>query len=108
MLKYPYGIRFSLCFVKLIYSRFFCNNGVIMSEALKPDLTLDTKGTLCPIPVLKTKEAIGKISSGQILEVLATDPGADPDIRAWARRTGNEFIDSKNEGGVWRIYVKKK
>lgn len=74
----------------------------------KPDHTLDVRGTLCPLPVLKTKIEIDRLASGQILEVLATDPGADPDLRAWARRTGNEFIASRTEGGVWKIYVKKK
>lgn len=79
-----------------------------MTAEFKPDKTLDTKGMLCPQPVLKTKVEMDKMASGQILEVVATDPGADPDIRAWAKRTGNLFLSSKAEGEVWRIYVKKK
>jgi TusA-related sulfurtransferase len=74
----------------------------------KPDTTLDARGLLCPIPVLRTKIEMDKLESGQILEVLATDAAADPDIKAWAKHTGNLFITSQKEEGSWKIYVKKK
>ncbi len=73
----------------------------------KSDKTLDCKGTLCPWPMVKTKEEMDKMDSGQILEVISTDPAAVPDIKAWAKRTDNIFISSKDEGEMWRIYVKK-
>lgn len=79
-----------------------------MAANLKPDHTLDTKGMLCPQPVLKTKVEMDKLIVGQILEILATDPGADSDIRAWAKHTGNTYISSETEEDVWKIYVKKK
>lgn len=75
---------------------------------IKSDYTLDTKGTLCPLPVLKTKVEMDKLASGKVLEVLATDPGAEPDLKAWAKRTGNVFLACKSEGEVLRIYVQKK
>ncbi len=78
-----------------------------MTSEVKPDQTLDTKGMLCPQPVLKTKVEMDQMTSGQILEVLATDPGADLDLRAWAKHTGNIFISTETEGDVWKIYVKK-
>jgi tRNA 2-thiouridine synthesizing protein A len=79
-----------------------------MAAEIKPDKTLDTKGMLCPKPVLMTKIEIDQLNSGQILEILATDPAADPDLRAWARRTGNIHLGTEVEGEVTKIYVKKK
>lgn len=79
-----------------------------MVTDFKPDRTLDTKGQLCPMPVLKTKIEMDKMDSGQILEVLSTDPGAEPDIKAWAKRTGNLFLTLETAGEVQKIYVKKK
>ena len=72
-----------------------------------PDKTLDCKGLSCPEPVLKTKMAINQMQTGQILEMVATDPGSANDIPAWARRTGNEIVESKEEGGVWKFLIKK-
>ncbi len=79
-----------------------------MVAEIKPDYTLDTKGLLCPQPVLMTKKEIDKLKSGQILEILATDPAADPDLRAWAKRTGNTYLSTEVEGEVTKVYVKKK
>ena len=57
-----------------------------------PDLTLDTKGLNCPLPILKAKKALGKIPAGGTLEVLATDPGTVKDFAAFCRQTGNELL----------------
>lgn len=69
--------------------------------------TLDTKGMNCPLPVLKTKKAIGMIESGEILEVLATDPAAVQDFEAFARSTGNELVEWNEDNGVFRFLLKK-
>lgn len=69
--------------------------------------TLDAKGLYCPGPVLETAKAMKQINIGEVLEVLATDPAAKPDIEAWARRTGNQILDIKQEGGVTKILVKR-
>ena len=76
-----------------------------MSENV--DKQLDCKGLSCPEPVLKTKMAINQMESGQVLEVVATDPGSANDMPAWANRTGNKIIESKEEGGVWTFLIKK-
>jgi tRNA 2-thiouridine synthesizing protein A len=55
------------------------------------DHVLDTKGLNCPLPVLKTKKAIGQVPSGGILQVLSTDPGSVADFEAFCRQTGNEL-----------------
>ncbi len=62
------------------------------------DHVLDTKGLNCPLPVLKTKKAIGQVPSGGILQVLSTDPGSVADFEAFCRQTGNELLESKTDG----------
>jgi len=69
--------------------------------------TLDTKGMNCPMPVLKTKKAIGMIAAGEILEVLATDPAAVQDFEAFTRSTGNELVEWNEDNGVFRFLIKK-
>jgi len=79
-----------------------------LTTDIKSDVTLDAKGLLCPMPILRTKIEMDKLSSGKILEIIATDPAADPDIRAWAKNTGNKFLGSEVNKEVWKIYVQKK
>lgn len=71
------------------------------------DQTLDVKGESCPMPVLQTKKEIDNIGDGEVLEVLATDPGAESDVQSWADRTGNEFLGLEKEGDVLRLYIRK-
>jgi TusA-related sulfurtransferase len=73
----------------------------------KVDLTLDCRGLLCPMPVLKTNTAIKKMKAGEILEMLATDPGAKPDILAWAKRTQNELLGIEEDAGTFKFYIRK-
>jgi tRNA 2-thiouridine synthesizing protein A len=72
-----------------------------------PDLTLDTKGLNCPLPILKAKKALGKIPAGGTLEVLATDPGTVKDFAAFCRQTGHELLDSGEDGGVFTFLIKR-
>lgn len=69
--------------------------------------TLDTKGLNCPLPILKAKKAIKDLQSGEVLEVLATDPGSVKDFEAFARATGNELMESNEDDGVFRFLLKK-
>lgn len=70
--------------------------------------TLDVRGKFCPIPVMETAKAITQVDVGDTLEVLATDPAADPDIKAWAKRMGHEVVSSeKLPDGVLKIVVKR-
>jgi tRNA 2-thiouridine synthesizing protein A len=73
----------------------------------KVDVTLDCRGLLCPIPVLRTSTAIKNLQVGQLLEVLATDPGAKPDMLAWSKRTGYELVRMEEEAGVLKFYIRK-
>ncbi len=74
---------------------------------MKADITLDTKGLLCPMPVLKTQKKIKEMSSGQILEVLTDDQGAKEDFPAWCEQTGNEFLGIEEEGETIKVFIKK-
>ena len=70
--------------------------------------TLDVKGASCPMPVVKTKGAIDDLAAGDILEVLATDPGSMSDIDGWASGTaGVELVDQEEGDDVYTHYVRK-
>ena len=71
------------------------------------DETLDCSGMSCPMPILKTKKAVDKLETGQVLKMIATDPGSKPDMDAWTRKTGNELVDYENEGEKHIFYIKK-
>ncbi len=75
---------------------------------MKHDVTLDTRGTLCPIPIVKTNQKVKELKPGEILEVLATDMGIKEDMPRWCQATGNEFLGLEEEGGVYKAYVRKK
>ena len=70
--------------------------------------TLDVKGASCPMPVVKTKQAIDDIEAGGVLEVLATDSGSMSDIDGWAAGTeGVELLDQREGDDVYKHYVRK-
>jgi TusA-related sulfurtransferase len=69
---------------------------------------VDARGLSCPMPIVKTAQAAKSLASGQLLEVLATDPGSTKDFTAWAKATGNELVEQTVEGGVYRFVLRKK
>jgi tRNA 2-thiouridine synthesizing protein A len=70
------------------------------------DQVLDAKGLNCPLPILKTKKAIKGMSAGQVLQVMATDPGSVADMTAFCNQTGNELLSQSNEGDVYTFEIK--
>ena len=74
---------------------------------MKADATLDTFGLLCPMPIIKTAQKMKELKVGQVLEVLATDPGIKEDMPAWCRATGNEYLGLEEERGEYRVYIRK-
>ncbi len=70
------------------------------------DKVLDAKGLSCPLPILKAKKALKDVPGGGTLEVLATDPGAVADFGAFCRTTGNQLVESTQEGKVFRFVIK--
>jgi TusA-related sulfurtransferase len=78
------------------------------SQLLNPDRKIDCIGLFCPMPIVKTREAIREMSVGQVLEVLADDPGSDPDLRSWTDRTGHELVETGRSGAIYRFLVRKR
>ena len=78
-----------------------------MTEELMSDGFLDCTGLLCPIPVVKTSRAIKTVDVGQILEMVATDPGSPPDMEAWSRQTGHELIQQTAGDGEFRFWFRR-
>ncbi len=70
--------------------------------------TVDAKGLSCPMPIVKTAQAIKGVASGELIEVLATDPGSLKDFTAWTKTTGNVLVEQSSEGGVHRFVIRKK
>jgi tRNA 2-thiouridine synthesizing protein A len=70
------------------------------------DVTLDAKGLNCPLPILRAKKALKDLPTGGTLEIQATDPGAVKDFEAFCRTTGNELLDSRQDGNVYTFTIK--
>jgi tRNA 2-thiouridine synthesizing protein A len=62
------------------------------------DKEIDTRGLNCPLPILRAKKALTDMASGQLLKVVATDPGSLRDFQAFARQTGNELVEQQQDG----------
>ena len=68
---------------------------------------LDAKGLACPMPIVRTKKAIGELETGQVLEVHTTDKGSKNDLTAWAKSGGHEILKDEEENGVFKFWIKK-
>lgn len=71
-------------------------------------VTVDAKGLSCPMPIVRTAQAVKNLPSGALLEVLATDPGSQKDFVAWSRSTGNELLSQSVDGAVYRFLIRRK
>ena len=69
---------------------------------------LDLSGLECPLPILKTKKKLNEILSGDIINIICTDPGSQRDFEAFARQTGHQLIESKQESNFFQFKLKKK
>jgi TusA-related sulfurtransferase len=72
-----------------------------------PKLSLDFKGLLCPMPVVKIAQAIKQVQIGELIEAVATDPGVMADIPAWTRSTGHELVSLEKLDKVFKFVVKR-
>ncbi len=71
------------------------------------DQELDACGLNCPLPILRAKKTLGKMSSGEVLQIVATDPGSVRDFEAFSKQTGNSLLDSREEDGRFFFLMKK-
>ena len=76
-------------------------------QDLKEDQVLDTRGLLCPMPVVKVSQVIRGLTSGQVLKILATDPGSKADMPAWAEATGNPLLRQETDKGIYVYWIRK-
>jgi TusA-related sulfurtransferase len=72
-----------------------------------PNATLDAKGLACPMPVVKARLEIEKLSTGDVLQVIATDPGSVSDFDNWTKMSGHELLESKQDDGVYTYLIRK-
>ena len=72
------------------------------------DKELDARGLNCPLPILRAKKALGELSSGQVLRIVATDPGSMKDFEAFSKQTGNELLSSAAGEKEFTFYIRKK
>lgn len=72
------------------------------------DQELDARGLNCPLPILKAKKALNDMASGELLKVVATDPGSLRDFQAFARQTGNELVDQQTLGAEFVHVLKRR
>ena len=77
-------------------------------ETVEMTQTVDAKGLACPMPIVRTAQAMKVVESGAYVEVLATDPGSSKDFVAWCRSTGNELVDQSTDGAVFRFVIRRK
>lgn len=79
-----------------------------MSEqSWKPTRVLDCRGAIYPVPIFKAKEALEAMAPGEVLELLATDPGTGPDMPIWTEQEGYELLETRESKGVHRFYIRK-
>ena len=72
------------------------------------DKDLDARGLNCPLPILRAKKALNDMQSGQVLKIVATDPGSVKDFQAFCKQTGNELLESAEASNEYTFYLKRK
>jgi len=72
------------------------------------DKELDASGLGCPLPILKSKKSLSDMASGQVLKIVATDPGSVKDMQAFCKQTGNELLSSAEDNKTSFFFVRKK
>jgi tRNA 2-thiouridine synthesizing protein A len=78
-----------------------------METTQEPTFVLDCRGVSCPMPVIQTADAIQQVQPGQTLLLLSTDPGVEPDMRAWTSRTGHGLLDVSHDGEAYRVLLRR-
>jgi TusA-related sulfurtransferase len=71
------------------------------------DLKLDCLGLYCPMPILKTRDAVRHMTVGQVLEMTSDDPASEADMKSWVARTGHALLEIDKDGAVYRFLVRK-
>ncbi len=72
------------------------------------DKELDARGLNCPLPILRAKKSLNDMQSGQVLKIVATDPGSVRDFQAFAKQTGNELLSQAEADMQFTFFLKRK
>lgn len=72
------------------------------------DKELDVRGLNCPLPILRTKKSLVDMGTGEVLKIMATDPGSVIDFQVFADQTGNELLSLSEVAGEFTFYMKKR
>ena len=72
------------------------------------DKELDARGLNCPLPILRAKKSLNEMTSGQVLKIIATDPGSVKDFQAFSKQTGNELLSSETADKEFIFFMKRK
>ena len=72
------------------------------------DHVLDARGQYCPMPIIKTNKIVKQLNVGEIIKVLATDPGSQRDFESWCKKTGNRLLEMSEADGVFTYIIEKK
>jgi tRNA 2-thiouridine synthesizing protein A len=78
-----------------------------VAKVVNVDKQIDCTGLFCPMPIVKTREALRDLAPGQVLEMLSDDPASDADMQSWAQRSRNELIGVFRDGAIYRFLVRK-
>ncbi len=84
------------------------DNGMDIETQVQIDRELDARGLNCPLPILRTKKSLNDMVSGQVLKVMATDPGSVRDFQAFSRQTGNQLLSSTEDKGEFLFLMRKR
>ncbi len=76
-------------------------------KVFNPDKQIDCIGLFCPMPIVKTREAIHQMAVGQLLEMRSDDPASEADMKSWVHITGHDLVDLLHEEGIYRFLVRK-
>jgi tRNA 2-thiouridine synthesizing protein A len=87
---------------------FHCAEPMHHGITMQFDRELDARGLNCPLPILRTKKSLNDMASGQVIRVLATDPGSVRDFHAFSRQTGHELLYSSAADGEFIFFLRKK
>ena len=71
------------------------------------DMELDARGLNCPLPILRARKSINSLAAGQVLRIIATDPGSVKDFEAFCKQTGNELLDTTQDGTEYQFNIRK-
>ncbi len=78
-----------------------------MSEGASVSKTLDCRGLYCPLPIVEMRKVMKGLAKGEVVKVLATDPGSKRDFASWCEKTGNKLLEASEEDGVFTYVIRK-